>query len=161
MFRYASRDLVAVVHGDDFSSTARWTRTSSSRKWERGVATRATCRRSGTRSQARRAAGSGIGPKHHYKPVLDSSLLLVRRVTTALSLSLSWAEARLHRACVARVNVAFAATELCQRMISPVWADLEPSWRLPSSPLVWHFLWQQEAALHDCVDTDYARCHVT
>ena len=30
-----------------------------------------------------------------------------------------------------------------------------------SMRLVWHFAWQQEAALHAYVDTDYAGCHVT
>ena len=73
------------------------------------------------------------------------------------SLSLSWAEARLYRACAARANylaldrvdVAFAAKELCLRM------------SLGVPRLVWHFAWQLEAALHAYVDTDFAGCHVT
>ena len=87
---------------------------------------------------------------------------------------LPWDTARLFRACAARANylgmgrvdIAFAAKELCRRMSSPTWADLGALRRLAqylvgAPRLVWKFQWQTEASINVYVDTDYVGCHAT
>jgi hypothetical protein len=60
-----------------------------------------------------------------------------------------------------RVDIVFAAKELCRRMSTPTWADLEALRRLAlylvgSPRLVVQYPWQAESELHVYVDTDFA-----
>jgi len=87
---------------------------------------------------------------------------------------LPWDTMRLFRACAARANylgmdrvdVAFSANELCRRMSSPTWSDLEALRRLAqylagSPRLVLRYPWQPKSELHVYVDTDFAGCSET
>ena len=197
VFRHASRDFVAVVHGDDFvfagvDADLAWAHSAL----KENILLKKVGTLSGDAGDVQeirvlnrvlRWTEWGIAyeadPRHAELLIQALGPNASQRTTPGLKPTsggpgdqspLSWAEARLYRACAARANylaldrvdVAFAAKELCRRMSSPVWADLEALRRLAQylvgvPRLVWHFAWQQEAALHAFVDTDYAGCHVT
>ena len=197
VFRHASRDLVVLIHGDDFvfagaaadlvwvhkeleqrillkkvgtlgsdsgdvqeirilNRVLRWT--------EEGIAYEADPRHADILVQA-----LGSDPSSRATPGAKPASSAVLGLDP-----LPWDSARLYRACAARANylamdrvdVSFAAKELCRRMSAPTWSVMEALRRLVQylagvPRLVWFFGWQAEAGIHVYADTDYAGCQAT
>ena len=197
VFRHVSRDLVVVVHGDDFVFAG----VDADLEWaHHELGGKMLLKQVGTLSgdagdlkeirvlnRVLRWTAWGIAyeadPRHAELLIQALGPNAPSRATPGVKQPagsssdqdpLPWATARLFRACAARANylgmgrvdIAFAAKELCRRMSSPMWADMEALRRLAQylvglPRLVWCFKWQNESSLQAYVDTDYAGCQAT
>jgi len=195
LFRHSTRDLIVVVHGDDFTFAG----VDEDLEWvHRELEPRILLKKVGVLgaddgdlkelrilNRVLRWMPWGIAyeadPRHAELLAQALGSEKVSRSTPGVKTSgvteaqpLDPENARLFRAYAARANylgmdrldIAFAAKELCRRMSNPDEADLEALRRLiqylvGAPRLVYRFPWQEDVGFSVYVDTDFAGCQVT
>lgn len=195
LFRHSVKDLLVVVHGDDFTFAGK----EADLQWvHEELEPRILLKKVGVLggddgdlkelrilNRVLRWEPWGIAyeadPRHAELLVQALGEEVASRSTPGVkahdsegAAALSPEVTRLYRAYAARANylgmdrldIAFAAKELCRRMSSPDEADLEALRRmiryLVDSPrLTYRFPWQEDTGFSVYVDTDFAGCQTT